>query len=311
MDVATQVPTRIGPPVEGEQGDVSTAGYLVVIQHPRRTMLSRRFRIEPGQRLELGRDAARDICVDEETVSRLHCEVLFREEAGVYVRDVNSVNGTFRNGERVSAEGTALVHGDILAVGPFVRLKFLQAENEELVYHEELARLVHCDSLTGATTSGSFLDELNREFGRAKRYGRPLSLILFDVDKFKAINDTWGHGAGDAVLVALARTCAEEVRTEETVGRLGGDEFAILCPETDGESAKLLAQRLCDRIANDPVEQTTRPAVSVACSWGVACLSGDVESADQLRKRADRALYDAKEAGRNRVVLAGDEHAPD
>jgi len=310
---ATDIPTRHGPPrTQGRahKDDAETeqsVAHLVIIQHPSRAMLARRFRIVPGTPVTLGRDPSRDICLDEGTVSRLHAEILFEgSENGAIghaiIRDARSVNGTFRNDRPVDFSGARLEHGDILGLGPSVRLKFFEGQGDELAYHKELAKLAHTDALTGAASAATFLEQLTREFHRARRYERQLSLIVLDVDEFKHINDTWGHPAGDAALAKIVSLCQSEVRSEETIGRLGGDEFAILCPETTGAAAHLLAERLRERVSKHRLEQTqTTPPIPLSCSWGVGTLAPDMITVTDLRKAADAALYEAKRGGRNRV----------
>ncbi|GAB4491881.1 MAG: hypothetical protein Fur0016_24270 [Anaerolineales bacterium] len=134
------------------------------------------------------------------------------------------------------------------------------------------------------------------------RYQRPLSAVIFDLDHFKKINDTFGHARGDEILRAVVQRCVANMRQSDTVGRYGGEEFVILLPETDGEQGLNLIERLRHELASTPVETDTAPAF-VTASFGVASLSPDVTDLLTLVNRADLALYHAKQTGRNRCVL--------
>ncbi len=153
------------------------------------------------------------------------------------------------------------------------------------------------DALTGIANRAGLDEILSREVHRTERYDAPLTVVLFDIDRFKAINDTHGHPAGDTVLIALARLVAGHVREHDTLGRYGGEEFLVVAPQTDPDEGQQLAERL--RAA---IEAAFFPAAGrVTCSFGVATrLPG--ESVKDLVARADAALYAAKEGGRNRVA---------
>ncbi|WP_018868252.1 MULTISPECIES: GGDEF domain-containing protein [unclassified Thioalkalivibrio] len=162
---------------------------------------------------------------------------------------------------------------------------------------DEIRRVAHTDWLTGVANRLSLGNTLEAEIERCQRYGRPLSLIMFDLDHFKAVNDRYGHEAGDEVLKSLAQTVTAELREADTLGRWGGEEFMIVVPETRLVGANALAEKLRQAVAAMNV-----PGVpSVTASFGVAELaSGD--SARLLARRADEAMYQAKQAGRDRVV---------
>ena len=172
---------------------------------------------------------------------------------------------------------------------------------------EESQRLATTDGLTGLTNRRAFVHELKREIERAARSGAPTSLLLLDLDHFKAINDTHGHGAGDSVLVAVARTLQSESRIYDLVGRWGGEEFIIALPGTDEDRAVIVAERLREAIANLIVTNNLGKAMPLTASIGTAQLEPGAESLDQLVDRADRAMYRAKVGGRNRVCKAASE----
>src|SRR5262249_5609226 len=138
------------------------------------------------------------------------------------------------------------------------------------------------------------------------RYGRPLALALIDLDHFKQINDTHGHGVGDAVIRSAVRACLASLRAIDRMGRIGGEEFAVLLPETNREGAAIVAERLRAAVAALAVEIEGATPIATTASVGVAALGeGDATRIDALIARADRALYAAKRGGRNRVVIDG------
>ena len=162
---------------------------------------------------------------------------------------------------------------------------------------EKLVSLATSDELTGLPNQRAFRERLDREVRRAVRYGRPLSLVMLDIDHFKAINDTHGHPAGDRVLAAVARLLQGFVRGEELMARIGGEEFAWLLPEADVSRASLAAERAIELVSRDPLPGVGRVTVSA----GVGELARAGSAADMV-ECADRALYAAKAGGRNRVA---------
>jgi diguanylate cyclase (GGDEF)-like protein len=178
-----------------------------------------------------------------------------------------------------------------------------------LVCHaEELENLATVDGLTGLYNRRHFLALAESEWSRVKRYERPLSLLMLDIDRFKSVNDRFGHDAGDKVIMEVAGICAEMKRATDVVGRIGGEELALLLPETDLDGALLLAERLRSSIAERPVV-VGRESLAVSVSIGVAEAAPSITGIHDLMKRADEALYAAKRGGRNRVAAMG--HAAD
>jgi len=158
------------------------------------------------------------------------------------------------------------------------------------------------DSLTGLFNARYFYERLEVELSRAKRYERPLSLFMLDIDLFKRFNDTYGHLIGDEALKRLAEMLRSGIREPDTAARYGGEEFCVILPETDEEHAGVLAERIRRIIEETPMELADDiPAMHITVSIGSATLSDDVNTTEELVKRADRALYKAKQEGRNRV----------
>lgn len=165
----------------------------------------------------------------------------------------------------------------------------------------ELARLARTDSLTDLANRRHFTELVEKELSRSQRYGGELSLLMVDIDYFKRINDTHGHGAGDEVLQQLAELFRLELRNIDIVGRLGGEEFAIVLAQTDGEQAAEVAERLRATIEQHGVLLSCGVLLHYTVSLGVTTLSGADDTVERLLKRADDALYAAKHDGRNTV----------
>ena len=162
------------------------------------------------------------------------------------------------------------------------------------------------DGLTRLSNRNSLISRGQEEIRRARASDAmpPLSCIMIDLDHFKQINDTWGHHAGDEVLIAASKVMMDSARPNDEVGRYGGEEFAVLLPGTTLLQAKLIAERIRKRISSMNVVVDGQK-IDVTASFGVACYpSPDVEAMSDLLKTADKALYEAKETGRNKVVTA-------
>jgi diguanylate cyclase (GGDEF)-like protein len=258
---------------------------------------------ELGKRLELGstpfeigRSSNNDLFIDQESVSRHHARITFRD--GKYsLVDLDSTNGTYINDESVRER--PLHDGDQVRIGRSI-LKFMTGENVEVHYHEEIYRLMTVDGLTQIFNRRYFNEALEREVNRAKRYDRPLSLLTFDIDLFKKVNDTHGHLAGDSLLRLIAAAVKSRLRREDIFARTGGEEFAVLLPEVPLDSARLTAEKVRAIVESTPVKHdndTLRCTISV----GVSQLSKDDASPEALYERTDQRLYEAKQGGRNRV----------
>jgi diguanylate cyclase (GGDEF)-like protein len=261
--------------------------------------LGRKYNIV-GHELRIGRAAVNDICIAQDAVSREHA-ILVVDDHGVKVSDNESTNGTYVNDNKVRE--VYLRDGDLLKVGRSI-FKFLSGDNIESSYHEEVFRLSTTDGLTQVFNRRYFSETLEREVNRARRYKRPLALVIFDIDHFKKTNDTHGHRAGDYVLRRVADLVSQRARRVDVVARYGGEEFVIILPEIDLASSLGFAEDVRAMVEAEEVifEGTTIP---VRVSVGVASLDEGCDSGDDLLKLADRRLFRAKETGRNRVVAEG------
>jgi diguanylate cyclase (GGDEF)-like protein len=174
---------------------------------------------------------------------------------------------------------------------------------------EALRRLATRDELTGLLNRREYDRVLNEEEDRAERFGNTLALVILDLDHFKAINDTHGHSAGDAVLREVARRLAGTIRTVDRAARIGGEEFALVLVQTDRRSALEVARRAIGLVANEPIKAGPGISIAVTASAGVAEFPSDAKSAGALFAAADKALYAAKSGGRNRAVPAWEPRA--
>ncbi len=168
--------------------------------------------------------------------------------------------------------------------------------------YEEAKRLATHDSLTGLYTRHHFFELAHHEYERSRRYQRPMSIVMLDLDGLKQINDEYGHQCGDRALQVLAQICQSVLRQVDLIGRYGGDEFIILLPETDLMKAVRAAERVRER-ATQTVVQDHQGTVRISVSLGVASLEDDIESIEALVDRADQAQYLAKESGKNQVRI--------
>jgi diguanylate cyclase (GGDEF)-like protein len=292
---------------EGLLEDQNAADLLeadvILIAHPENRRLGTRFRLSPGGRMDVGRSMSAEIPLPEVlSISRQHARLEYRGRR-VTIRDLGSTNGTYVNGELI--EGPAVLHsGDRFQVAG-VHFKFLHERDPEHAYYETIYDLVTRDGLTEIYNKRKYEEEVAREFARAKRHKRPLALIMFDIDDFKQINDSYGHLCGDFILKQVTGLARELLRPEQIFARVGGDEFVILTPETDAASGEVLARKLCERVSS--LDYTYCDfVVRVTCSFGVAELRRGMKDPNDLYHAADQALISAKRAGRNRVVMSGD-----
>jgi diguanylate cyclase (GGDEF)-like protein len=170
--------------------------------------------------------------------------------------------------------------------------------------NEELGRLSMTDRLTGLLNRGTWENYIDAEFERYRRYGHQTTLVMFDIDHFKPVNDTYGHLAGDEVIKHTANVMRDSLRSVDRAGRYGGEEFGIILPETDAEGAQVICERIRETIENSTVETEVAP-IQYTISMGVAPLTDTPENYMQWLQQADEALYAAKEGGRNQVRIYG------
>lgn len=240
--------------------------------------------------------------IDDVAVSRRHAQVE-RGPDGFLVRDLGATNGVFVNGVRTKCQ--ALRDGDRIQVGTSTILKFCFQDELEATLQKTLYDSATHDSLTGLYNRRFFIDALDIDFPHAFNNDAPLSLLLLDLDHFKAVNDSFGHIAGDGVLKESAKLIQRWLRTEDVAARHGGEEFAVLLRSMDGPHAYVIAERIRQAIEDHRFEHEGR-IIRSTVSIGLATLEGkSFASWNALIEAADVYLYKAKQQGRNRTVYVG------
>ena len=194
--------------------------------------------------------------------------------------------------------------GDVESVLQFITRAGVAIEN--VLRHQEATRRSITDGLTGVWNRRYFELRTREELERSVRFSRPFSLLMVDLDNFKLVNDRFGHRSGDEVLVEVGRRLTDNTRELDTCARYGGEEFVLLLPETDGQGAAVVAEKLRNSISNLPFHVTDVGELSVTASIGVAAFPVDGDTVAEVLRQADHALYSAKRAGKNRVVVAGE-----
>jgi diguanylate cyclase (GGDEF)-like protein len=207
--------------------------------------------------------------------------------------DVIGVIGVDRIGERFD-----FTNDDVELVTAFAHLAALAIENARL--YDEAKELSLTDELTGLRNIRFFREQLRQEMARASRSRQPLSVALLDVDNLKAVNDFFGHQAGDALLTKIGYRVQSCLRSSDVIARYGGDEFVILFHGTDSESARISAQRCLESIRQlPPIGQ----AIKVTVSIGIASFPAEASDAEELLRKADALCYEAKKAGGNQIWI--------
>ncbi len=248
----------------------------------------------------VGRDEQADIFLDDEAVSRRHASI---ERVGnqYLIQDLQSTNGTYLN-EHLVEQGL-LQSGDRVRFGKQI-FKFVASDAIESHYHELMFNLATSDGLTQVPNKRFFIEILQREMEAMYRRKEQLSVLLMDLDKFKSVNDTFGHLAGDAVLVEFAKRAKQVLRSGELIARFGGEEFAVLCSSAGILEAEVVAERIRLVMAESPV-RFGDAVIHVTVSIGIASTGYEQDCRrEQLLEEADKWLYQAKEQGRNQVQHA-------
>lgn len=259
--------------------------------------LGKQHKLSEDRPITIGRGQENDIVLEMDNVSRYHAMVE-KVDVGFVVRDQQSTNGTYVNDTEVSEATQYLVNGDLIKIGGAI-LKFLEGGEIEALFHEEIYRMTIVDGLTQVNNKRYFLEFLDREMARCARYNRPLSLLLFDIDHFKRVNDDHGHLAGDAVLKRLAELVSQHIRKEECFARYGGEEFAVIMPETKLERAHIFAEKIRRMVESTEFWYEDR-RIPVTVSIGIGEM-GTHRDPMAFIAAADVQLYKAKGNGRNRV----------
>jgi diguanylate cyclase (GGDEF)-like protein len=254
------------------------------------------------QQSRLGRGQDCDIWVNDDGISRKHARIV-PQGRGYLLEDTESANGTFVAGKRV--ERHVLADGDLIQFGPAAVFRYAVTDASQETLLRQLFEASVTDALTGARNRESFDLQLRAELSYAKRHKSDVALLLFDVDHFKRVNDTYGHPVGDQVLVELSRTIAMALRSEDVFARYGGEEFVIILRGIDQAGARVVGERVRITVERLRIE-TPKGSLSVTVSVGCASVGARYElTPEELIAMADARLYAAKRQGRNRVVAEG------
>jgi diguanylate cyclase (GGDEF)-like protein len=256
----------------------------------------------PPEQFRVGRSQDCELWLGDDGVSRKHARI-FQEGATYLIEDTESANGTFVQGQRVSRQ--VLRDGDVIQFGPTAVFRYTVTDESQEALLQQLYDASVTDALTGAHNREHFDTQLRSELSYARRHKVEVSLAFFDVDHFKRVNDTYGHPAGDAVLVALADTIRNMIRNEDVFARYGGEEFALILRGIDCVGAHTVSERLRERVEALRVPTDAgelRVTVSVGCS---SFAELEEKTPEALVSTADKRLYAAKHAGRNRVISEG------
>ena len=282
-DTHVGVPCRVG---------LQTSKSCLVKIHP--AVLGEGLIDLPEHRFLVGRSSDCHLSLSEDqAVSRQH-SYFERRADGFVVVDLASTNGTYVNDEPINER--TLATGDLIRIGSHI-FKYL-SNDVEAQYHQTIFSMIVTDGLTGVFSRRYFEEAREREVVRSQRHRRPLSLVMFDIDHFKSVNDEHSHLVGNEVLREVCRRVAPSIRRDEVFARWGGEEFAVLLPEANREQATVFAERIRRLIADAPIVVGS-VELPITVSLGVGSMSGGQGDGHDLVLDADRNLLRAKAAGRN------------
>jgi two-component system, cell cycle response regulator len=277
----------------------ATDPVLIVI---RGSLQGKKYSLKSAKKFLLGRDKSVEIQLEDGNVSRQHAQIT-RDGDEMFIEDLGSRNGTFLNDENIGNERRLLEKEDMIKVGSTI-LKYLPAGQLETLYHINLTNAAYMDKLTGLYNRKYISEVLEVEFKRAKALHSNFALILFDIDNFKHVNDTYGHDCGDFVLSQLGQQVkASGLRERDLAGRYGGEEFIVVLSNSSLEQAAEVAERIRKKIENNDFVYDQQK-VPITVSMGVASLKKEFHDSKDLYRAADKALYQSKNAGKNKVTVA-------
>ncbi len=284
--------------LDGDPADDANAlaSHPILLQYSNHVPVKRFALNQPS--LIIGRkpDVA-DICLNDPSVSRAHCRIEWIDQR-LYVTDLGSANSTYVNHAKIS-EPQELTHGDTLRVGN-TRFRYYARGSTDLYLFDSMYQAAVLDQQLQVFRKEYLLETLEENSLIARETGKPLTLMFIDLDRFKSVNDTYGHDAGDHVLKEVCQTIKTAIRDSDTFGRYGGEEFCILLPGSDLTEACEVAERVRATVEQTPIYYGEQ-MIPVTVSIGVAAFTDDMDSIEDLIKLADEMVYLSKANGRNQV----------
>lgn len=296
---------------------IADPGNMTMLQPPKRqkacliqyngAKTGLRYVLQDAQTV-IGREPDNIIFVSEPSISRRHAAV--HQNGTIFeIEDLGSLNGTFVNDTKVGGRAP-LRDGDMLRLGTIL-FKFYAHDSMEAILADKIYRIATIDAGTQIFNKKYLLDTLDTEFKFARAYKKPFSVIYYDLDFFKKVNDTYGHAGGDFVLKESAVIVKGCIRKDDILGRYGGEEFVVALPNTDQKTAGELAERIRismeQYVFNIEVESSNGGRKVIphkqTLSLGVSQLTPEMGSHEALLESADKKLYAAKQTGRNKVVV--------
>jgi diguanylate cyclase (GGDEF)-like protein len=248
-----------------------------------------------------GSISAAALAREAERVESDAIRALDRSDAAVTARINERTLAQIQLSERLRRYVSWMLAGSVGGLG-ILFAAYRRVQLRERAAQSRIERLAHFDMLTGLPNRALLIDRLTQESARAKRGARPFAVLMFDLDGFKKVNDTWGHAAGDQVLRQVAARARECVRASDTIGRLGGDEFLAILPETTLDGAQGVAEKLREALRKPyDLEKTS---ATLGASVGIAVFPQHGTDSEDLQRAADGALYHSKREGKNRISVA-------
>lgn len=275
-----------------EKGDKKP--YLTFIKGPR---LGQLVALEADE-TTVGRAPDCVLCIEDSAISRHHFKLCLEDE-GVRLVDLKSTNGTYVNGARVNK--TYVQDGDRIRISQDTLLEFTYKDESRSLSEKQLYEMGVMDAGTNIYNKRFFLDRLREEFAFARRKKRNLSVVIFDIDHFKKLNDTYGHLAGDLALEKICSVIQPFIRSDDIFARYGGEEFVILMRDSQVKAALDLAERIRKLIETTKITYENQD-LHITLSCGVSSFKDEFADHLALVAAADKCLYQSKQAGRNRVT---------
>lgn len=272
-----------------------------VLRVAKGTETGRHYILSSQQSFDIGRSNECDITTPDTSCSRKHAEIFLATNGDIYLKDLKSTNGTAINGVRIT-EPTELKIDDLIQVGDNTEFVFESMRLSEAQAQVEIYDKATRDSLTGIYNRQFFEDTIQRIISQRNEDHSGLGLVIFDIDHFKKVNDTYGHPAGDAVIKEVGRRIPKVVRGDDIFSRIGGEEFALILRTSDPSLVAKMAERVRKSVESQFFEIEDR-ALEITVSVGSCFVIGETAVAfNTLYECADKALYEAKENGRNQCI---------